>query len=116
MAYKKDTHSTKNSTSIALLEAIPDYYVRVFDPVVPSSTVTNKYCFNSDSELDACTGADALIIMTPWHQFSKISPKEIAKKMKGNKIFDPYKILNSEECRNAGLKYFTLGVSNDTKS
>jgi UDPglucose 6-dehydrogenase len=111
LAYKQDTHSIKNSPSIALLKGITDISVRVFDPVVPATVAPNKVCVASNNELDVCDGADALIIMTPWPQFSKVSPKEVAQRMKGKIVLDPYKVLDAKACRTAGLQYFTLGVA-----
>jgi UDPglucose 6-dehydrogenase len=49
--------------------------------------------------------------MTPWSQFSKVSPKEVAQRMKGKIVLDPYKVLDAKACRNADLQYFTLGVA-----
>ena len=111
LAYKQDTHSIKNSPSIALLKGITDISVRVFDPVVPATVVPNKTCIASNNELEVCDGADVLIIMTPWPQFSKVSPKEVAQRMKGKIVLDPYKVLDAKACRTAGLQYFTLGVA-----
>jgi UDPglucose 6-dehydrogenase len=110
LAYKQDTDSIKNSPSIALLRDICDTHVRVFDPVVPATAAPNIDCIGAASELDACMGVDVLVIMTPWPQFSKVSPKEIAEIMNGNIIIDPFKVLDAKACRNVGLEYFTLGV------
>lgn len=112
LAYKQDTHSIKNSPSIALLSAISDTQVRVFDPVVPSTAAPNRNCVAATSELDACRGVDVLLIMTPWPQFSKVSPDEIIKMMKGRIVIDPFKVLDAKACRYVGLEYFTLGVVN----
>ena len=111
LAYKQNTHSIKNSPSIALLKQIPDCCVRLFDPVVSADVVPNQERFASSSELDACAGADVLVIMTPWPQFAEISPIEIAKQMKGSTILDPFKVLDAKECRDVGLRYFTLGIA-----
>ena len=112
MAYKQDTHSIKNSPSIALLRTICDIRVRVFDPIVPAAAAPNRDCIAATSELDACMGVDVLVIMTPWPQFSKVSPKEIIEMMKGRIVIDPFKVLDAKACRNVGLEYFTLGVLN----
>lgn len=111
LAYKENTHSIKNSPSIELLKAISDCFIRFFDPVVSADVVPNKNYIACISELDACAGIDVLIIMTPWPQFSKISPNEIAKNMKSNIVLDPFKMLDAKECRDVGLRYFTLGIS-----
>jgi UDPglucose 6-dehydrogenase len=110
LAYKQDTHSIKNSPSIALLEHLNQFRVRVFDPVVSAAVVPNFHCYGAISELDTCDGADALVVMTPWSQFGKIEPIDIVKRLRGKVVLDPYAVLGSSACRKAGLNYFTLGA------
>jgi UDPglucose 6-dehydrogenase len=111
LAYKQDTHSTKNSPSIALLANLMPFRVRVFDPVVPASAAPNPRCHDAKSELEACEGADALVVMTAWPQFGKLDPREIARHLRGKVVLDPYGMLKAEACRAAGLAYHTLGTS-----
>ena len=110
LAYKQDTDSTKNSPSLALLEHLQSFDVRVFDPVVPASAVPNLQCHGAESEYEACEGADVLAVMTPWPQFKDLGLLEVAKAMRGQVVLDPYGVLDSEECGNAGLSHRTLGV------
>jgi UDPglucose 6-dehydrogenase len=110
LAYKQDTHSTKNSPSIALLSSLAPFRVRVFDPVVPASAAPNPRCLAAKTELEACEGADALAIMTPWAQFAKLEPAQLAKKLRGKVVLDPYAVLNPVACGAAGLEYHTLGM------
>lgn len=110
LAYKQDTHSIKNSPSIALLEHLQPFRVRVFDPVVPASSAPHLRCHGAESELEACEGADALIVMTPWSRFAKLDPVDIAKNLRGKVVLDPYAVLKAEACRVAGLDYHTLGM------
>jgi len=110
LAYKQDTHSTKNSPSIALLEHLMPFRVRVFDPVVAAVAAPNPRRHGAISELDACEGADVLVVMTPWSQFAKLDPVDIAKKLRGKVVLDPYAVLKAEACRVAGLDYRTLGM------
>lgn len=109
LAYKQDTHSTKNSPSLALLDHLKAYRVRVYDPVVPASAAAHPRCHGATSELDACLGADALVVMTPWPQFAKIALPEVAKQLRGKLVLDPYALLDAAACRAAGLVYMTLG-------
>ena len=109
LAYKQDTHSTKNSPSLALLDHLKAYRVRVYDPVVPASAAAHPRCHGATSELEACLGADALVVMTPWPQFAKIALPEVAKQLRGKLVLDPYALLDAAACRAAGLVYMTLG-------
>lgn len=110
LAYKQDTDSTKNSPSMALLDHLQSFQVRVFDPVVPASAVANPQCHGAESEYEACEGADVLAVMTPWSQFKDLDLREVAKSMRGRVVLDPYCVFNSQACRDAGLAYHTLGV------
>jgi UDPglucose 6-dehydrogenase len=111
LAYKQDTHSVKNSPSIALLSSLLQFDVRLFDPVVLASAAPNPHSHAAVSELDACEGADAIAIMTPWNQFRALDPSEIVRRMRGKVVLDPYAVLDRIECRTAGLEYHTLGVT-----
>lgn len=111
LAYKQDTHSTKNSPSLALLAHLHPFRVRLYDPMVPAAQASHPRSHGAKSELDACEGADALAIMTPWKQFSALDPAEVAGCMRGKVVLDPYAVLHAAACRAAGLEYHTLGAA-----
>lgn len=110
LAYKQDTHSTKNSPSLALLEHLKSYRIRAYDPAVSGSDVDHPLCHAAGSELDACAGADVVIVMTPWRQFAAVDPALIAERMRGDLMIDPYAVFDAGAARAAGLRYLTLGV------
>ena len=111
LAYKQDTHSIKNSPSIALLSNLKAFRVRVFDPLVPAADAPNPRKHGAKSELEACEGADVLVVMTPWPQFRKLEPRDIARHLRGEIVLDPYAVLDAAACRAAGLEYHTLGTA-----
>lgn len=110
LAYKEDTASTKNSPSIALLAALRPFRVRAYDPVVPPSTDFHPGLVAVPSALDACVGADALIIMTPWPEFRALKAAEIAERLRGRTVIDPHGMLDVRACAAAGIEHFALGV------
>jgi UDPglucose 6-dehydrogenase len=110
LAYKENTHSTKNSPSLALIEHLQSWPVRVYDPVVPASAVSHPAVSAAASALDAARGADALLIMTPWPEFRRMSAADLAAVMRGRMIVDPFQVLEGEALRAGGFSYFTLGV------
>ncbi len=109
LAYKEDTHSTKNSPSLALLSQLHKVRVRLYDPVVAAAEAKHPKSHGAKSQLEACEGADALIVMTPWKQFSGLTGAQIAGRMRGKLVMDPFQVLNEGSIRSAGLKYSTLG-------
>jgi UDPglucose 6-dehydrogenase len=108
LAYKENTHSTKNSPSLALLEHLRGMPVKVHDPVVPASVV--PWATGAADPLAAATRADVLVIATPWPQYRELQPADLARVMKGRTVLDPYRVLDGRACAAAGLTYHTLGM------
>lgn len=109
LAYKENTHSTKNSASISTILQLKHLRLRVFDPIVSWKNEWHSKTHVCSSELEALDGADALIIMTQWPQFKNIDPLEIVKRMKGRLILDPYSILPIGFAEEHGIDLHTLG-------
>ena len=101
LAYKENTHSVKNSPSLATISQLKGANLKTHDPVVPSATAKEP--------LEAARGADALMILTPWPQYREIAPADIARAMKGRIVLDPYAVLERGKAREAGLLVHTLG-------
>ena len=110
LSYKENTHSTKNSPSLALIEHLQPWPIQVYDPVVPVQAVNHPRATASATALDAARGSDALLIMTPWPEFRKLVPSDLAGTMSGRTIVDPFRVLEPAAVRAAGLSYFTLGA------
>ncbi|MFN0044711.1 MAG: UDP binding domain-containing protein [Alphaproteobacteria bacterium] len=107
LAYKENTHSTKNSPALALLAHRDLRHVRVFDPVVSAAIV--PHAIQAANALDALQGADAVAVMTPWPAFRVIAPSDIARAMAGRILLDPYALFDSADIAAAGLDRFVLG-------
>jgi UDPglucose 6-dehydrogenase len=110
LAYKENTHSTKNSPSLALIRHLQSWPLRVFDPVVPASAAQHPRCVGCDTALTAAEGVDALVIATPWPEFRHLSAADLAARMRGRMIVDPYRVLAPEAAAAAGVRHFVLGA------
>lgn len=111
LAYKENTHSTKNSVSLDLIGELKPWRLQVHDPVVPASAAVHPDIKACASPLEAAQGADALAIMTPWPVYRELRADELAQRMAGRTIIDPYHVLDGTAAAAAGLHYFTLGAS-----
>ena len=109
LAYKENTHSTKNSPSLATLAQLRGTSLRLHDPVVPASAAKDSNAVGADDPVQAAAGADALMILTPWPQYRGIAPKQIAASMRGRVVIDPYAVLDAKAAVSAGLDIYTLG-------
>lgn len=108
LAYKENTHSTKNSPSLQLLAHLKDSTVRVHDPIVPASVV--PFAKGCKTAMECAEGADVLALVTPWPEYRELSLDALAKTMRGRVIVDPYRLLDGARARALGFTYYTLGL------
>jgi UDPglucose 6-dehydrogenase len=108
LAYKEDTDSVKNSPSLATIRQLVGVALRVHDPVVPAS-VAGSDATGASEPLEATAGAQALMILTPWPDYRRIAPVDIARSLRGRIVLDPYAVLDRKAAEAAGLVYYTLG-------
>ena len=111
LAYKENTHSVKNSPSLATLAQLEGARFRAFDPAVTADAAKQDGVSQASSALDALAGADALAILTPWPEFRDIPVGEIADALSGRAVIDPYRVLDGAACVTQGLAYHTLGMA-----
>lgn len=109
LAYKQDTHSTKNSPSLALLAGLTPFAVRAYDPAVVAEPTFHPRLAVATDPIDACRGADALLVMTPWDIFRRIDLEEVSAALRGRLVIDPYGVIDAAACRTARLTHVTLG-------
>ena len=86
------------------------WQLKIYDPVVPASAAKHTRAVACQSALEAATGVDAIVIMTPWPQFRELKISEVARVMRGSIVIDPYRMLDVAAGPAAGLEYFTLGA------
>jgi UDPglucose 6-dehydrogenase len=112
LAYKENTHSTKNSPSLELLTHLQDFgslEIRVHDPVVSPALV--PFAKGAETPLECVDNADALVIATPWPDYRELEPTELAQHMKGRLLIDPYRVLDGRAAVKAGFEYHALGMA-----
>jgi len=109
LAYKQDTHSIKNSASIELIRMLSGCKIHAYDPAAKVETAFLPNLVVLPAPLDALAGADALVVMTPWAEFSGIPPKTIQSHMAGKFVVDPYGVLKHGACHKAGLLHKQIG-------
>jgi UDPglucose 6-dehydrogenase len=109
LAYKENTHSTKNSPALMLLERLRGCAVSVHDPVVSARLV--PWAVGAADPMEAVTGANALVIATPWPHYRVLKPAALKRAMAGRLILDPYRVLDGRACVAAGFSYYALGMT-----
>lgn len=108
LAYKENTHSLKNAPSLVLLDGLGgEADIKVFDPVVGRDAL--PALDHAASALEACAGADALFLTTPWPVFREIDVSALKAAMRGRALIDPYGLIDNAAARTAGFAHFVLG-------
>jgi UDPglucose 6-dehydrogenase len=109
LAYKPNTHSTKNSPALALLHTLRGMPIQAYDPEAIVPALGTSPFRQHATPLEACAGADALAIMTPWPQFAQVDLLAVRAAMRGRLLVDPFACLDGEHAAGLGFSYFKLG-------
>ena len=109
LAYKPETASTKNSPSLALLEALTSFSVRAYDPRAVLDEDRSTNVVQTGTALDSCRGAHALAVMTPWREFASVDLGQVQELMAGRVVVDPLGALDGDRCAALGFSHFKLG-------
>ncbi|MGW8593463.1 UDP-glucose dehydrogenase family protein [Dietzia sp. NPDC055877] len=63
----------------------------------------------ADSALEACEGADVVLVATEWGEFVELDPAEVARVARGRVLLDGRNCMPGERWREAGWTYRALG-------
>jgi len=108
LAYKKGTRSTKNAIAPRLLEELRDLAVlRVWDPVVLPTEVDVPATFTASRD-DVLDGADALVILTDWDEFSA-PPRAALERMRHRLVIDAVGVVDLARAELSGVDYVAMG-------
>lgn len=84
--------------------------VSVFDPKAMDNA---RHLFPtldySLSTLDACKGADVVLILTEWEEFRQLQPEKLEAVMRKKRVIDARNCLDSQRWRAAGWSYRGFG-------
>ena len=110
LAYKENTHSTKNSPSLQFLAGLPACRKHAYDPVVKISADAYPLFTQCATPLACCRDASALVIATPWPEFRNADLLAIRAAMPGRILLDPFGLLDGERAAALGFDYYRLGA------
>ena len=110
---KPKTDDMREAPAVPLITALLDSgaSVTAYDPEamkVARGIFGNKVDFK-DKSYDALAGADALAVVTEWHEFREPDWARIKKLMKAPVIFDGRNLYNPEQLRGLGFTYLSMG-------
>lgn len=113
LAYKAGTRSTKNAPALSLVASLASCPVQVYDPAVTLDGAAWPQVAQAASALEACRGAEALVVMTPWPEFAEADLEQARALMRGRVIVDPVGRLDHRRCVALGFRHHRLGAPGD---
>jgi UDPglucose 6-dehydrogenase len=111
-AFKPDSDDVRDSPalSIAAQLQLQGAVVTVTDPKALENASLRFPELQYDANLEnAIVGADALLLLTEWHQFCVLDPHSAAALVGGRRILDGRNVLDADKWRAAGWQYRGLG-------
>ncbi len=141
-SFKANTNDTRESPAIQICKDLLEEgaQLAIYDPKVESSQIrrdlnrseilpgskSDQKNSNLNGEgnwwvannpINAVSGADAVLILTEWSEFSSLNWKSISSMMRSPAwVFDTRSITNAQDVKNAGLKLWRVGVGGDPES
>jgi UDPglucose 6-dehydrogenase len=114
LAFKGGTDDCRESPAMEILNEIletPGVKVTVYDPKAMTNAkkmLGDKVQYAADA-YEAAKGADVLVILTEWDQFSKLDTAKLAELMHHKRIVDLRNTFRAEELAAAGFEYMGIG-------
>lgn len=114
LSFKPDTDDMREAKSIEICHALREAGagLRAYDPIATANArriigdEDVEYC---KSPYEAAKGASGIIIVTEWREFIQLNLNRLKSEMMEPVIFDGRNIYSSEQVRDAGFEYFSIG-------
>jgi len=115
LAFKPNTDDMRDAPSRELLADLfaAGATVTAYDPVAMNES---RRIFGDhpqlgyvDNQLDACAGADALVIVTEWREFRTPDFDAIKARLKNRLIFDGRNLYEPKDMQTQGFEYHAIG-------
>ncbi|MFD6855986.1 UDP-glucose dehydrogenase family protein [Rhodococcus sp. NPDC060090] len=111
-AFKPDSDDVRDSPALNIAGQIQlqGASVNVFDPKAMDNSRAIFPTLNyASSSLEACEGADVVMVLTEWREFKDLDPVEIGIVVRNRTILDGRNCLDGSRWANAGWRYRGLG-------
>jgi UDPglucose 6-dehydrogenase len=112
LTFKPNTDDMRDAPSLDIVPALQAAGAKIvaFDPegMTEASKLLKNIAF-AKTAYEAAFEADALVVITEWHEFRGLDPRRIKQVMRQPRIIDLRNIFNPEEMRGLGFTYEGIG-------
>lgn len=113
-AFKPESDDVRDSPAlnVAGMLQLNGATVNVYDPKAMENSQRLFPTLNySTSAIEACEGADAVLVLTEWREFVELDPFDLADTVRAKVIVDGRNCLDSAKWSDAGWRVYALGKS-----
>jgi len=113
LSFKPNTDDMREAPSVTIIKELLKHgaSVSVYDPVAMKEA--KRYLRNSvrycKTDYDALKGAEALVVVTEWHEFRRPDFDKMKKLMHNYVVFDGRNLYDAAVMREKGFEYFSIG-------
>jgi UDPglucose 6-dehydrogenase len=113
LAFKPETDDIRESPAIVTANALAAAGAAVvaYDPAAMDNARAelDRKVALAGGALEAAEGADALVLVTEWHEFRRPDFAQLRAMMRGDRLFDGRNIWNRAEVERHGFAYHGIG-------
>jgi len=112
LSFKPNTNDTREAPSITIINKFLELgaEVRVYDPVVKEYPKDmDEGAVMAKSAYEALEGADLMVLVTDWDEFSGLDFKKVKKSMASCNIIDGRNVLDRQKLQEMGFNYTGIG-------
>jgi len=112
LAFKPNTDDVRESPALGVIRILleEECIVRAYDPVAMDNakkSIPELNCF--DNMMDACEGADSVMILTEWNELRQIDLNMLKEKLGSPNIVDCRNIYDPKKMKEEGFNYLSVG-------
>ena len=113
LSFKPNTDDMREAPALVIIDKLlaEGVTIKAYDPVAMEEAkrrIGDKISYVEEQH-EALIDADALLIVTEWSEFRTLKYKMVEKLMANKLIFDGRNIYNSEEMKEYGFTYYSIG-------
>jgi UDPglucose 6-dehydrogenase len=112
LAFKPNTDDLREAPALRLIDLLlkAGAKLRVHDPVaMPNTKKVLPDLYYAKDPIDACNGADALVVCTEWPQYRQAELAKVKASLNVPIIFDGRNCLDRKRARELGMTLFGVG-------
>ena len=115
LAFKGGTDDVRDSPALEIVKRLAEEgaSIAAFDPAAMERAAAQLSGFPNigfaSGALEACTGSDALLILTEWQEFKALDLTVMRDALRLPIVIDGRNLLIAEEVEAAGLVYYSMG-------